>query len=98
MKGEIWQRIQKNFVQIVENQVALSLLDYLYQYDVFTVEDCDRVRARDTPQNRNRTLLEILEKKPEESQKKYIEALGDANMKHLADLIRKTNLSQTADI
>jgi len=70
--------------------MALSLLDHLYENHVFTREECDKVLANATPQDKNRELLQIVEKKSEALQLTYIECLVRSQQRGLADIIRES--------
>jgi len=87
---ELWSKIRQNYRSIVRDQDALQVLDFLYEKFIFNDEECSQVRAKDTPQERNRKLLDILSKKSESNHQSYMESLDASSHTDLADSIRKT--------
>jgi len=92
----LWRKIRKCSVFIIRHQFSESLVDYLYQEEVLTMEERCKVRAMPTPQDRNRELIEILSRKSIDGHKKYLIGLRECDQPIIADAIQKATIGAEA--
>ena len=86
---DIWQKIHKNNVDLIERLDIERILDYVYQEDIFTEEECELVRAEKIRHDKNRKFLSILKRKPSKCHIQFLECLK-TTQSYLAEQIETT--------
>ena len=92
---EIWEKIHKNNVQLIERLDIEGILDHVYQEDVFTDEECELVRAEKTSRVMIRKFLSILKRKSNERHVQFLKCL-EKTQPDLAEQIETTVIKTPA--
>ena len=86
---QIWKKIHKNNVQLIERLDIERILDYMYQEDVFTENDYENVRAERIRSEKIREFLSILKRKSNECHIEFLNCLKTVQS-DLAEQIENT--------
>lgn len=90
--------VRGNYVELVRNLIPENILDYLYQENVLSEEDCENIRSGATRAQRVRILLSILPRKTSgAAMAKFIESLERAGYVELVGLMRSTDTVDAVD-
>ncbi|CAG2242067.1 unnamed protein product [Mytilus edulis] len=89
-------RIQKNYLKIITDIQHENIVDHLISREVLSVDDGKKIESGKTPQEKNRTLIDMLLCKKEQEFFEFLKALRkDHVYADLADLIEKTLVTST---
>ncbi|CAC5404612.1 unnamed protein product [Mytilus coruscus] len=87
-------RLQKNYLKVIIDIQHDSIVDHLISREVVSVDDGKKIESCKTPQEKNRTLLDILLRKNEQGFIEFLLALRENSMyADLADQIEKTEVT-----
>ncbi|VDI26327.1 Hypothetical predicted protein [Mytilus galloprovincialis] len=89
-------RLQKNYLKVITDIQHDSIVDHLITRDVVSVDDGKKIESGKTPQEKNRTLMDMLLRKNEQGFNEFLKALQkDSIYADLADQIEKTEVTST---
>ncbi|XP_076081434.1 uncharacterized protein LOC143052302 isoform X2 [Mytilus galloprovincialis] len=89
-------RIQKNYLKIITDIQHENIVDHLISREVLSVDDGKKIDSGKTPQEKNRTLTDMLLCKKEQGFFEFLKALRkDQVYADLADQIEKTLVTST---
>ncbi|XP_052097573.1 uncharacterized protein LOC127732561 [Mytilus californianus] len=89
-------RLQKNYIKIITDIQHDSIVDHLITREVVSVDDGKKIESGKTPQEKNRTLMDMLLHKNERGFNEFLKALRkDSIYADLADEIEKTEVTST---
>ncbi|XP_076080543.1 uncharacterized protein LOC143051536 isoform X1 [Mytilus galloprovincialis] len=89
-------RIQKNYLKIITDIQPESIVDHLISKQVMSNDDGKKIESGKTPQEKNRTLIDMLLRKKEQGFIEFLKALRkDHVYADLADQIEKTLVTST---
>lgn len=81
------RRLRDNYVELVRNLNPEDVMDYLYQEQVLSEEDCENIRSGTTRAQRMRIFLSILPTRKSDGLKKLIEAMTRSGYEDLLEII-----------
>lgn len=81
------RKLQQNRLALLTDLEALEILDYLYQEKVLSEDDCERIRVKETRNDRCRLLLDMLPSKGPKAFRCFVSAL-ETKYDFLADLLK----------
>ncbi|XP_076080541.1 uncharacterized protein LOC143051534 [Mytilus galloprovincialis] len=89
-------RLQKNYLKVITDIQHYSIVDHLISREVLSVDDGKKIESGKTPQEKNRTLMDMLLHKNERGFNEFLKALGkDSIYADLAEQIEKTEVTST---
>ncbi|VDI32433.1 Hypothetical predicted protein, partial [Mytilus galloprovincialis] len=89
-------RIQKNYLNIITDIQHESIVDHLISKQVMSNDDGKKIESGKTPQEKNRTLIDMLLRKKEQGFIEFLKALRkDQVYADLANQIEKTVVTST---
>ncbi|CAG2203164.1 unnamed protein product [Mytilus edulis] len=68
-------RLQKNYLKVITDIQHDSIVDHLITRDVVSVDDGKKIESGKTPQEKNRTLMDMLLRKNEQGFNEFLKAL-----------------------
>ncbi|CAC5426138.1 unnamed protein product [Mytilus coruscus] len=87
-------RLQKNYIKIITDIQHESIVDYLITKQVMSVDDGKKIESGKTPQEKNRTLMDMILRKKEQAFIEFLKALRkDRVYADLADQIENTTVT-----
>lgn len=96
MNSEEKHKIRLNYVSLKEN-IKLQgnyLLDHLFQTNVITSDDKERIVSEKVSADQVERLLKVVQSKPGGSLEKFCECLDKCDYDYLAKNIRETKVDQ----
>ena len=88
------QKIQKNYMRIVNGLSHVKIVDSLISKKVLTIDDGERINSKPTQSDKNKEFIRLLRKGPEKGYNEFIEELrNDPVYVELADKIEKTEVN-----
>ncbi|XP_052065512.1 uncharacterized protein LOC127705231 isoform X3 [Mytilus californianus] len=89
-------RLQKNYLKVITDIQHESIVDHLISREVVSVDDGKKIESGKSPQEKNRTLMDMLLRKNERGFNEFLKALRkDSIYSDLADQIEKTEVTPT---
>ncbi|XP_078589191.1 uncharacterized protein LOC144869625 [Branchiostoma floridae x Branchiostoma japonicum] len=89
-------RLRKNHTKLLENIESPHLVHYLYEKEVLSLDDIERIEAKTTTKDKNFKLLTMLPRRGEGAYEHFVGALKDQKVKvydELVELLEKTDVS-----
>lgn len=90
------KKIRDNYVELVRNLNPEDVMDYLYQEQILTEDDCENIRSGTTRAQRMRIFLAILPTRKNDGLKKLIKAMTQAGYDELIEIMN-TDVCLTPD-
>ncbi|CAG2214091.1 unnamed protein product [Mytilus edulis] len=95
-KKEVMDFLKKNYLKIITDIQHENIVDHLISREVLSVDDGKKIESGKTPQEKNRTLIDMLLCKKEQGFFEFLKALRkDHVYADLADQIEKTLVTST---
>ncbi|XP_035673974.1 uncharacterized protein LOC118414205 [Branchiostoma floridae] len=89
-------RLRKNHTKLLDNIESPHLIHYLFEKEVLSIDDLERIEARTTTRDKNFQLLTMLPRRGEGAYGHFVGALKDQKVKvydELVELLEKTDVS-----
>ncbi|XP_066277438.1 caspase-2-like [Branchiostoma lanceolatum] len=89
-------RLRKNHTKLLDNIESPHLVHYLYEKEVLSIDDMERIEAKTTTRDKNFQLLTMLPRRGEGAYGHFVAALKDQKVKvydEIVELLEKTDVS-----
>ncbi|XP_019626450.1 PREDICTED: uncharacterized protein LOC109471543 [Branchiostoma belcheri] len=89
-------RLRKNHTKLMDNIEAPHLVNYLYEKEVLSIDDIERIEAKATTRDKNFQLLTMLPRRGEDAYGHFVAAMKDQKVSvydEVVELLEKTDMS-----